>query len=78
MGLSFSAFLFRDILRYILPTIIASFLFIPLFVPQGTELSIPAIIVASIALGYVIFALVSWISKRFDLPPKYVPVTMLD
>lgn len=73
-GISVSAFVFRDVIRYILPTIIALGLYVPYFVPEGRELSIETLLLFSVVLGYVVYSPISYLASTFQISIlKYVP-----
>ncbi len=58
-----TGFIFRDFLKYILPTLIAGALFSPLFIPVGDELNVKFLILACFLLGYIIYSPISIISS---------------
>jgi len=57
-----SSFAFRDFLKYILPTVIALCLFVPMFVP-GSQLEVDKLIFVGIVMGYIVYSPISMISN---------------
>ena len=60
-----TGFIFRDFIKYILPTLIAVALFAPLLLDAGDTASLEWLIFAAFILGYIIHAPISELSGRF-------------
>ena len=55
--------IFRDFLKYILPTLIAICLYSPLFFPVNTEVKVKLLIFSAFLLGYIIYSPVSMLTS---------------
>jgi hypothetical protein len=58
-------FIFRDFIRYILPTVIAACLFFPLFRGSGSQPSLDVVVFVMVVFGYVLYAPVIFIGELF-------------
>lgn len=59
-----SAFVFRDFLKYILPTILAACLFVPFVASNNSKISVDLLVFSSAISGYIIYSPVAIISNR--------------
>lgn len=71
MKIGTAAFIFRDVLQYILPTFIAAILFLPLFGDRFRELGLETLLLGSAIVGFLGSTPVSWIAKR---TARFVPL----
>lgn len=69
-----SGFLYKDFIKYILPTAIAATLFVPFFIPHGTTISFDILVFLVVLFGYIIY---SPIASLADIVQTKLPLSNL-
>lgn len=69
-----SGFIFRDFIKFVLPTAIAAGLYAPFFVEGEAKISLTGLVVISVLLGYVIYSPIASLS---DFIHSKIPIKKL-